>query len=459
MTDTLTRHTLEAVALDEVSAAAHPLTGAATDYAPLLDLVGDAQVVLIGEASHGTQEFYEQRAAITRRLIAEKGFGAVLVEADWPDAYRINCYVRGASDDRDAEAALGDFQRFPAWMWRNTVVRDFVAWLRAYNDKRDGQAPDRCKTGFYGMDLYSLHTSLNEVLRYLDATDSQAARRARARYACLEQFAEDPQAYGLHTLLDPDESCCEGALDQLLEMQRHHAAVAIADERIDEDQRFYAEQNARLVKNAEAYYRALYNGRTSSWNLRDTHMAETLDALIAHLDGKRGQRTRVVVWAHNSHLGDARATQMGEGGELNVGQLVRARYGSNAVLIGFSTYHGTVTAASDWDGPAERKIVLPALLGSYEAFFHETGLPCFLLPLREGLAAGTLPPRRLERAIGVIYRPQTERQSHYFFARLAAQFDAIIHLDETQALQALEPLASEPVKEGIDLPETYPSNL
>ena len=347
-------------ALATLRTAAHPLTGATTDYDSLLDLVGDAQVVLIGEASHGTQEFYEQRAAITRRLISERGFGAVLVEADWPDAYRINCFVRGASDDADAETALGDFRRFPAWMWRNTVVRDFVAWLRAYNDARDGRAPDHCKVGFYGMDLYSLSTSLTEVLHYLDVTDPEAARRARARYACLEQFAEDPQAYGLSTLLDPDDSCCEGALAQLLELQQHSMAAAVADKRVDEDQRFYAEQNARLVKNAEAYYRAMYNGRTSSWNLRDTHMAEILDALIAHLDGKRGRPTRVIVWAHNSHLGDARATQMGEGGELNVGQLVRARYGSKAVLIGFSTYSGTVTAATDWDGPAERKRCAPA---------------------------------------------------------------------------------------------------
>ena len=434
-----------------VRAAARPLVGAAHDYDPLLELVGDARFVLIGEASHGTHEFYRERAQITKRLITEKGFTAVAVEADWPDAYRVNCYVRGASGDADASDALAGFQRFPTWMWRNTVVRTFVEWLRAHNETLPSDAP---KAGFYGLDLYSLFTSIEAVVGYLDKVDPEAARRARERYACLEHFGRDSERYGYATGLGLAEPCEDEVVSQLVELQRRAAEYARRDGRVAEDDFFYAEQNARLAKNAEHYYRAIFRGRVSSWNLRDRHMAQTLDALVAHLDRQSGRRTKVVVWAHNSHLGDARATEMGESGELNLGQLVREQYSREAVLVGFSTHRGTVTAASDWGGAAERKRVRPALQGSYEELFHEVGLPRFLLSLQDdGAAAQGLRGPRLERAIGVIYRPQTERTSHYFHARLPEQFDAVLHIDETQAVEPLERTA--PWEAG-EVPETFP---
>ena len=436
-----------------VRGAARPLAGTGHDYDPLLKLVGTARFCLLGEATHGTDEFYAERAEITKRLITEKGFAAVAVEADWPDAFRVNRYVRGLSDDKDANEALGGFRRFPTWMWRNTVVRDFVEWLREYNDSR---AVSATKVGFYGLDLYSLYTSIEAVLGYLDRVDPEAAKRARYRYSCFEHFGENTQAYGYATTFGMTEPCEREVVTQLVELRRRAADYASRDGRIARDEFFTAFQNARLVKNAEEYYRVMFRGRVESWNLRDRHMAETLDALVAHLNAQ-GQEARVAVWEHNSHLGDARATYMADYGELNVGQLVRQRYGREAVLVGFTTYTGTVTAASDWDEPSERKRVRPALAGSYEALFHEVGVPKFLLTLRDGgQAASVLRGPRLERAIGVIYLPQTERQSHYFDARLPEQFDAVIHLDETRAL---EPLERHALWETGEPPETFPTGV
>jgi erythromycin esterase-like protein len=420
---------------DRVRHAAHPLNGAATDYDPLLGLIGEARYVLIGEASHGTHEFYRTRAEITQRLILEKGFTAVAVDADWPDAYRVNRYVRGESDDADPDQALSGFKRFPTWMWRNTDVLEFVGWLRSHNDARP---PGAGRVGFYGLDLYSLYASIEAVLRFLDTVDPEAARWARLRYGCFEQFGEDVQAYGYVASAGLAPACEREAVEQLVELQRQAGNYARRDGRVAEDEFFFAEQNARLVKDAEEYYRAMFRDRVSSWNLRDRHMAETLEALVSHL-GREAGRSKVVVWAHNSHVGDARATELGRGGELNVGQLVRERHGADSALIGFSTHHGTVTAASDWDAPAERKRVRAALPGSYEALFHEVRPPRFLLTLRAGGAAvDDLREPRLERAIGVIYRPETERISHYFLARLADQFDALLHFDETRAAEPLE---------------------
>jgi erythromycin esterase-like protein len=435
--------------VDTLRAAVRPLAGDEHEYDALLSLIGDARFVLIGEASHGTHEFYAERAAITKRLIAEKGFTAVAVEADWPDAYRVNRYVRGMPQDADADAALSGFTRFPTWMWRNTVVRDFVDWLRAHNARLSGGA---ARTGFYGLDLYSLYASIEAVVGYLDKVDPAAAARARYRYGCLEHFGEDSQQYGYAASFDLSASCEKEVIEQLVELQRRADRYAHLDGRVAEDEYFYAEQNARLAKNAEEYYRTMFHGRVSSWNLRDRHMVETLDALVPHLD-RHGGRTKVVVWAHNSHLGDARATQMGDAGEWNVGQLVRERHATETVLVGLTTDHGTVTAASDWDGPAERKRVRPGLPGSVEALFHETSIPRFFLPLQGGEGATILQERRIERAIGVIYRPETERLSHYFDARLPAQFDAVLHFDETRALEPLEP--TEGWQSG-EAPETYP---
>jgi erythromycin esterase-like protein len=430
--------------------AVHPISGAAADYDPLLELVGDARVVLLGEASHGTREFYHERARITRRLVEEKQFSAIAVEADWPDAYRVNRWVRWAGNDRIAIDALGDFRRFPRWMWRNREVLDFVEWLHAFNERRP--APGR--VGFYGLDLYSLFGSIEAVIGFLDQVDPEAAQRARYRYSCFEDFGEDTQAYGYAAEFGLTRSCEDHAVQQLLELQGQGARLAQEDGAL-EDGFFYAEQNARLVKNAEKYYRTMFRGRISSWNLRDRHMAETLEALLGHLDRQRGG-SKIVVWEHNSHIGDARATAMGAGGEWNVGQLSREQWGDDAVLIGFSTYEGTVTAASDWDGPATRKRVRPALPGSWESMFHQVGEPGFLLPLRGQPAEEALDEMKLERAIGVIYRPETERVSHYFEAHLPTQFDAVIHLDQTTAVEPLDRTAGWDTGEP---PETYPTGL
>jgi erythromycin esterase-like protein len=434
----------------------HSLTGAAADYDPLIQQIGEARFVLIGEASHGTHEFYRERAQITKRLIQERGFTAVAVEADWPDAYRINWFVRNASSDAEAIDSLTGFKRFPTWMWRNADVLDFTGWLRAHND---GLPNSSNKVGFYGLDLYSLHSSIEAVLGYLAKVDPEAAKRARYRYSCFDHFGENTQAYGYAASFDLTDSCENEVVGQLVDLRRRAADYASRDGRVAADDFFFAEQNARLVKNAEEYYRSMFRGSVPSWNLRDRHMAETLESLIAHLENQ-GQSAKVVVWEHNSHLGDARATEMSERGELNVGQLVRERHGSDSVLIGFSTYAGTVTAASDWDGPAERKRVRPALNNSYETLFHEVGIPRFYLSLRKpGSIVTALNEPRLERAIGVIYRPETERQSHYFYARLADQFDALLHFDQTRAVEPLERTPDWSMEDAGEPAETFPSGL
>jgi erythromycin esterase-like protein/orotate phosphoribosyltransferase len=412
-----------------------PLTDSGEDYDQLIERATGARFVLIGEASHGTHEFYRERAEITKRLITEQGFTAVAVEADWPDAYRVNRFVRGESDDETAEHALEDFKRFPSWMWRNIVVAEFVGWLREHNDALPEGAP---KVGFYGLDLYSLHTSMDAVIAYLDEVDPGAARRARERYACFDHFGRDPQVYAYEAGIGGAEPCEQAAVAQHVEL-REQAARRPGDQ-------FHAEQNSRLVVNAERYYRAMFRGGVESWNLRDQHMVETLEELTAHLERTEGA-AKVAVWEHNSHLGDERATEIGQTGQVNVGQLVRERHGDAALLVGFTTYTGTVTAASDWGAPAERKHVRPALPGSWEELFHEQGTPGFTVNPAE------LHGRRLERAIGVIYRPETERISHYFLARIADQFDAVVHLDETHAL---EPLERTSLWERGELPETYP---
>jgi len=375
----------------------------------LLALIGNARFVLIGEASHGTHEFYATRAAITRRLIAEKGFNAVAVEADWPDAYRVNRFVRGIGNDAEAVDALGDFKRFPTWMWRNADVLDFIGWLREFNEKIEA---DHQKTGFYGLDLYSLYTSIEKVIDYLDKVDPDAARRARHRYGCFEHYGEDTQAYGYAATFGLTESCEKEVISQLVDFRRQASAYASRDGHIPPDEAFFAEQNARLILNAERYYRSMFSGRASSWNLRDQHMAETLTTLADHVQRRAGRESKIVVWEHNSHLGDARATEMNKQGELNVGQLVRERYGEAARLIGFTTYTGSVTAASEWDAPAERKKVRPAMEGSYELLFHDFGEGDFYLPLRGNDAAVRLEDPMLVLAIGVIHLRQMQRFRH-----------------------------------------------
>jgi erythromycin esterase-like protein len=437
---------------DALATGVRPVTGAAEDYDSLLGLIGDRRFVLIGEASHGTHEFYRERARITRRLIDELGFTVVAVEGDWPDAYRVNRYVLGMSTDRDAEAALRGFRRFPTWMWRNRDVLGFVQWMRARND---AQTNPSAKVRFYGLDLYSLRTSIAAVIEYLERVDPSEARQARRRYSCFDHIGAEGPAYG-HAVVYQGASPCENeVVSQLVQLRRRAEAYLRRDGWMAEDEQFYAEQNARLVRDAEEYYHQMYRAEVSSWNLRDQHMSGTLEALTEYLD-RRVPNTKVVVWEHNSHVGDARATAMGLRGELNVGQLARQRYGGEAWLIGFSTYAGRVTAARDWGASVERRHVRPARPESHEAVLHAVGLPQFWVSTADGPVHEVLSQPRLERAIGVVYRPETELQSHYFEAQLAQQFDVVIHMDHTRAL---EPLERTPLWDRGEAPETFPTGL
>lgn len=412
-----------------------------TDLEPLLARIGDARVVLLGEATHGTSEFYRMRERISRALIERKQFSFVAIEGDWPDTARIDRYVRHG---RHRPPRWTAFSRFPAWMWRNQEVRAFVEWLRG----RNAGLAERDRVAFHGLDLYSLYNSIHAVVGYLEDVDPPTAGIARRRYGCLTPWQSDPASYG-HAALNAQYLSCEHEvvtmLGDLLRKQQHYAE--------QDGERFLdAVQNARLVANAERYYRTMYYGSRASWNLRDSHMFDTLKMLLAH----HGPDSKAIVWAHNSHVGDARATEMSHRGEHNIGQLCRIEFGRNACLVGFGTHGGTVAAATDWDGPMEVKTVRPSLPGSYEKLFHDTAVANFILPLRspaptevlEGLST-----QRLERAIGVLYRPATELQSHYFQALLPRQFDEYIWFDQTRAVT---PLPTETI-EG--LPETYPFGL
>lgn len=420
-----------------------PLTGRPDDFDALLDLIGESRIVMLGEATHGTAEFYATRARITQRLIEEKGFDLVAIEGDWPDALEVNRYVRGAAGS--AEESLAGFRRFPAWMWRNTVILDFVRWLRSHNEQRSLGQP---KVGFYGLDLYSLHASMEAVVQFLDRVDPEEAAIARQRYACFEPFGADTQQYALsaHFLAT---TCEEEVIQTLVEFMRHRNAYAL---RTSEDSAFEAELNAIAVLRAERYYRHMVRGGAVTWNLRDRHMVATLQRLLA----RGGPRTKAVLWEHNSHIGDFRATYQGESGQVNVGQLLRETYGKQAVAIGFGTYRGTVTAASAWDGPAEFKRVPPAREGSYEAIFHLANVPAFYLELRHlpiWKPDSWLYETRDERAIGVVYDPELERDRNYVPSRLAKRYDAYLFYDETLAIEPLD------LGKGPGGLETYPTGL
>lgn len=410
----------------------------------LLDRVGDARLVLLGEATHGTSEFYRMRARITKELIEKRDFDFVAVEADWPDARRVDDHVIGRPRSK---VEFTPFARFPTWMWRNEETSELVEWMRARNLRQGERSRG---VGFHGLDLYSMFTSIAAVLAYLDDVDPAAARTARTRYGTLTPWQRDPAAYGQAVLSGRYESSESAVVTMLREMLARRIDYA----QRDGDRFFDAAQNARLVADAERYYRAMYYGSAASWNLRDSHMFDTLQSLLAYY----GPTSRGIVWEHNSHLGDARATEMSVRGEHNVGQLVRERHGRSAYLVGFGTDHGTVAAASDWDAPMERMSVRPACAGSYELLFHESAVPAFLLHLREPRRAAMrseLGQPRLERAIGVVYRPDTERQSHYFQAVLPEQFDEYVWIDETHAVTSLPA----PRRMSTDVPETYPFGL
>lgn len=434
-----------------------PLGGKILDYDSIINAAHNKIFVMIGEASHGTKEFYRARAEITQRLIQELGFDAVAVEADWPDAYRVNRYVSLLSDE-NAGQALADFERFPTWMWRNREVFQFIEWLQAYNSEfRQPGLKNRWPAGFYGIDLYSMNASIQAVLNYLDKTDPIAARRARVRYSCLDHFMDNPQAYGYAAEFGLADSCEKDIVDQLKELRLKAFEYLKKDGFLAEDAYFSTEQNAKLVMNAEEYYRAMFRGRPNSWNLRDKHMFETLEDLANHLGDRLGRDPRIVVWAHNSHIGNAGATEMHDRGEFNIGQLVRSTYKDKALLIGFSTCRGTVLAADNWDEPARIKNINEPFPGSYEEIFHHVNYKDFLLDLRENNAAvDGLMTARLQRAIGVIYRPDTERHSHYFRCCLPEQFDFMIHYDETHAVEPLETVMH--AHRG-EMDETYPSGF
>ncbi|HVT62189.1 MAG TPA: erythromycin esterase family protein [Legionellaceae bacterium] len=402
-------------------------------YVSLLESIGDARIVMIGEATHGTQEFYQTRIEITQQLIKEKGFMAVAIEGDWPDAHRVHRFLQARSEDHNAADSLDDFKRFPTWMWRNTTIPPFLKWLREYNDT----LPALSKIGFYGLDLYSLNTSMNAVVHYLQKVDPQAALEAKNRYACFDHMSVDPQMYAYLTSTHVKKSCIDEVIAELLDIQHQAFKYLHKDGVAAEEDYFFALQNARLVKNAESYYRSMFEGHISSWNIRDRHMVETLNILADHLEHRFNKPAKIIVWAHNSHVGDARATEMSEQGEVNIGQLVREQY-TDTYSIGFSTYEGFVTAASNWDEPAECKKIIPGFKESYEELFHHLRYKNFILHLigNEELDHFLKIPR-LQRAIGVVYRPETERLSHYFFTHLPYQFDTVIHIDKTTAVQPL----------------------
>jgi erythromycin esterase-like protein len=417
---------------------------------PFAELIDSADLVLLGEASHGSHEFYRVRADITRELIRDHGFTAVAVEGDWPDCYRINRYVRGFGQDPDAASALGDFRRFPLWMWRNKVVEQFISWLRDHNRG----LPYAAQAGFYGLDMYSLHGSMHAVIDYLEQVDPQEAAAARRRYACFDHAGGNAEEYGFGLHLGRREDCADDVLAQLLDLQR--AAERYVRERglLAEEDYFAAARNAEVVRSAESYYRQMFSTRVDTWNLRDSHMMDTLAALREHLS-RENRRPRIVVWAHNSHVGDARATDMAVRGEHNLGQLTRQRYGNRCRLIGFTTFEGSVSAASRWDGPVEHKRILPAVADSHERLFHDTVGGDFFLPLRGRRRLHGLDTPRLQRAIGVIYRPETERISHYFHSDLMRQFDGVIHIDRSRALEPLDAVSE--WQRGQ--PDTYPYGL
>lgn len=406
----------------------------------LLRRIGDARIVMIGEASHGTSEFYSTRALITRYLIERGHFDFVAIEGDWPDAARVDHFVRHR---RYRASEWTAFARFPTWMWRNDEVRVFVDWLRQWNLHR----PEMSRVGFHGLDLYSLYVSIDEVLAYLHRHDPDLAKQALARYRCLLPYRDDPVAYARAALHPGFQSCEDGILSVLVTLHEHQRKLA----RHDGESLFDALQNASLVASAEEYYRTMFFSDVNAWNLRDTHMFSTLRHLLEHY----GEHSRGIIWAHNSHIGDSNATDMSRRGEYNIGRLARAHYGDDVFSIGFGTHQGTVMAASDWGGPAEVKAVNPSLAGSYERVFHDSGVQRALLPLRRGddELLHLLRPHRLQRAIGVIYRPDTERSSHYYHASLPRQFDEYIWFDDSRAVT---PLAAKSLK---GLPDTYPFGL
>ncbi|CAI2174940.1 14883_t:CDS:2 [Funneliformis geosporum] len=487
------------------------------DYDQLIEAIGNAQVVLIGEASHGTEEFYHERCLITKRLIEEKDFTVVACEADWPDTYKVNRYVQNfkLNNSKDAHEALSDFKRFPTWMWRNHQISDFVEWLKKRNDELEAKARAEQgeeewnrynKTGIYGLDLYSLFASIEAVITYLESVDARAAKKARQAYGCFDHFDRSTESYAFSTYFKVSSSCEKEVIRVLTDLAKKQSEQITHKNHSNEeevDELFCAKINAMVVKDSEEYYRKMINGGAQSWNMRDSHMMELLKALINYFQRQRTKQVKAVVWAHNSHIGDARQTHQGERQkELNIGQLAREQFGIERVYnIGFTTHTGTgnintqkvfllqvysqntdnrnaiVTAASNWNGPREKKKVNPSRPETVEHLFHtvaeETSSPNFLLNFNQiqqnkklavskDLITELAHKARLkERAIGVIYRPDTELQSHYFNAKVSLQFDAVIHIDTTSALKPLPDKTEDEIDrtnmKEEELPTTFPT--
>lgn len=442
--------------IELIARQAHPITGSSTDYDSLLEIIGNAHFVFLGESTHGTHEFYQARAEITRRLIQERGFRAVAVEADWPDAYRVNRYVRSQrhsrNEDRRSIDALGDFTQFPLWVWRNAVVLDFIGWLRDFNQRLDA----RHRVGFYGLDLYSLYASVASVIEYLEQVDPQAGNEARRCYGLLGQLrsaaAMKQENVGS---LAARRSCEDAVTEHLIKIRQQEAQRIERASVVPEDEQFQAEQNAYLIRNAKDYYGAMLRSDITTWDLRSHHMVETLEALAHHLS-RWGRPARVVVWGHNSHIGDSRATLTSPWGKISMGQLMREKRHKDVVLVGFTTHQGTVSAASQWQGEVERKRLRPALPGSCEAVLHDSRHERLVLPLTDANLREKLNRPRLQRAIGVIYEPEHERSIHYFETCVADQFDAIIHFDKTRAVEPLDQVSG---WETDWFPDTYPYGL
>jgi len=424
-----------------IAPAIHPVSGAPDDFAGLVERMEGAKFVLLGESTHGTHQFYRDRARITRHLL-DKGFDAVAIEGDWPDAMRVGKYVRGLGDDATAERALAGFERFPQWMWRNADFQELVDDVRGSNERH------RRDVGFFGLDLYSLHRSMQAGIDYVDEHEPTLSRGVRDWYGCFDRFGAEPQQYGQAAALGLG-SCRDAVIGMLVELEQRRPFE-------DGEPYFDAVQNAVVTARSEAYYRAMFAGRPDTWNLRDTHMADTLDALASHIAKRKGRPARIVVWAHNSHVGDARATASSRRGEINLGQLCRERHGSDVFVVGFTTHTGTVTAASAWGGVAERKNVRPAIQGSWEAELHAVGRPRWWLDCRDPRLSDALSAERLERFIGVLYLPETERYSHYVEARIGEQFDALVYYDSTRAVEPLERTGR---WDRGELPETFPSAM
>lgn len=410
----------------------NPLSNDPKSYYPLLDRIADAHFVLLGEATHGTSQFYAARAQITSLLIKEKGFNVIAVEADFPEVQPINQFLKDSQFRKSTAESLDGFKRFPIWMWKNKEMLSFIEQLKDINL----QKPPEKKIAFYGMDLYSMYSSIEAVISYLDKVDPDAAQMAKKRYACFYRYGSDDDSYG-QAMSYVKENCQKQVVDQLIELQKKRNEYLQENSLQGNEELFYAEQNAKVAKDAEQYYREMFSRRVKTWNLRDLHMADMVDEVSNHVKKISGT-SKIVVWAHNSHVGNALATEFSESEELSLGQLVLFRHWGDAYLVGLTTYNGTVAAASQWGAKVEKKTLNPALDGSYEELFHNTDIKSFMLDFNDLPSdLNTFKQNHLERSVGVVYTPESERVSHYFNARMADQFHAVIHIDHTSAVEPL----------------------